>query len=121
MDAARAWACGVKASKKKEEEQLRRQAEDWGMQSDVFRELPGEGSADDPEDFEIFEDNSEAVETFLCCSGRWQMWPSGRYKALDHAALGASMGMLGVENPRAVYLDVQIMESAARDELNRRN
>lgn len=91
------------------------------MESDALLALLGDGSADEPEDFEIYEDNREALEAFLCCCMQWRVLPSGKYLSLDYAALGASMVMLNVENTRAVFLGVRVMEKAALYELNRGN
>ncbi|WP_428735732.1 DUF1799 domain-containing protein [Thermomonas sp.] len=52
-----------------------------------------------------------SVEVFLACATQWRLDASGAPIGLDYPALEAVMRMLGIDDLRQVFADVQVMEA----------
>ena len=73
-----------------------------------------------PVDFEVWEENWQAVEMFLRCQTQWRTTMSGLL-GLDYGAVAWILRLYEVEDQRAVLEDLQIMEAAAMAKLNERS
>ena len=71
-------------------------------------------------DFEVWEENWEAVEMFLRCQTQWRTTMNG-VLGLDYGAVAWILRLYEVEDQRAVLEDLQIMEAAAMATLNERS
>lgn len=73
----------------------------------------------DPEHFEVFEENWEAVQIFLRMTTQWNRI-DGAFIGLNYVALESILRVLEVENKKAVFEDIQFMEFEALRVLNSR-
>ena len=71
-------------------------------------------------DFEVCEENCQAVEMFLRCQTQWRTTMNG-VLGLDYGAVAWILRLYEVEDQRAVLEDLQIMEAAAMATLNERS
>lgn len=53
----------------------------------------------------------QSVEVFLACATQWRLDTAGGPIGLDYAAVQAVMRMLGIDDVRQVFADVQVMEA----------
>jgi len=73
-----------------------------------------------PKEFEVMQDNWPAVLMFLRVESQWRTTSSG-VMGLDYNVLlgpGALLDLYGVDEPRQVFEDLQVIESRARQLLN---
>lgn len=54
-----------------------------------------------------------SVEVFLACATQWRLDASGAPIGLDYPALETVMRMLGTDDVRQTFADVQVMEAEA--------
>ena len=71
-------------------------------------------------DFEVLPENWQAVEMFLRCQTQWRTTASG-VCGFDYSAVRWLFRLYEVEDPRALLEDLQIMEAAAVQQLNRQD
>lgn len=77
----------------------------------------------DEGDFPIWHDNLAALEVFLACHTQWRILTGGDkpyYQGLRYLEVEAVMRIKRVKDKAAVFVDVQMMEEAAREVLNER-
>ena len=67
---------------------------------------------EEPEDFEVYPDNWDAVEMFMRCQTQWRTATSG-VLGLDYAAVEWVFRLYEVKDQRTVLEDLQVMEAAA--------
>ena len=70
-------------------------------------------------DFEVWEENWQAIEMFVRCQTQWRTAMSG-VLGLDYGAVAWILRLYEVKDQRAVLEDLQIMEAAAMAKLNER-
>jgi len=70
------------------------------------------------ENFEVWDDNWEIVVMFLRMQTQWSVVMGG-YTGLKYEVLFRLCDLYSVEDPRAMLEGIQIMESAALQELNK--
>lgn len=73
---------------------------------------------DGPEDFEVWQENWPAVEMFLRCQTQWRTSMSG-IVGMDYGALAWLFRLYEVEDPRSLLEDLQVMEGAVMQILNK--
>lgn len=73
---------------------------------------------DGPEDFEVWEENWLAVEMFLRCQTQWRTSMSGLL-GLDYGPLAWLFRLYEVKEPRSLLEDLQVMEGAVVQLLNK--
>lgn len=70
------------------------------------------------EDFGVWPENWPAIEMFLRVQTQWRTTMSGVI-GLDYAAVQWLFKLYGVEEPRALLEDLQVMEVAAMTVINK--
>ena len=70
------------------------------------------------EDFAVWPENWPAVEMFLRVQTQWRTTMSGVI-GLDYAAVRWLFKLYGVDEPRALLEDLQVMEAAAISVINK--
>ena len=73
---------------------------------------------DGPEDFEVWPENWPAVEMFLRCQTQWRTSMNG-VVGIDYGALAWLFRLYEVEDPRSLLEDLQVMEGAVMQVLNK--
>lgn len=73
---------------------------------------------DGPDDFEVWQENWPAVEMFLRCQTQWRTSMSG-IVGMDYGALAWLFRLYEVEDPRSLLEDLQVMEGAVMQVLNK--
>lgn len=73
---------------------------------------------DGPDDFEVWQENWPAVEMFLRCQTQWRTSMNG-VVGMDYGALAWLFRLYEVEDPRSVLEDLQVMEGAVMQVLNK--
>ena len=73
---------------------------------------------DGPEDFEVWQENWPAVEMFLRCQTQWRTSMNG-VVGMDYGALAWLFRLYEVEDPRSLLEDLQVMEGAVMQVLNK--
>lgn len=73
---------------------------------------------DGPDDFEVWQENWPAVEMFLRCQTQWRTSMSG-IVGMDYGALAWLFRLYEVEDPRSLLEDLQVMEGAVMQILNK--
>ena len=73
---------------------------------------------DGPDDFEVWQENWPAVEMFLRCQTQWRTSMNG-IVGLDYGALAWVFRLYEVEDPRSLLEDLQVMEGAVMQVLNK--
>ena len=73
---------------------------------------------DGPEDFEVWPENWPAVEMFLRCQTQWRTSMNG-VVGIDYGALAWLFRLYEVEDPRSLLEDLQVMEGAVMQILNK--
>lgn len=109
MDAARHWAQG-------------------GVQDDTADDLAAFGATLDqlmslPQvdtDFEVWEENADAVMMFLKLQTQWNVSSTGVFLGLSYPSVEACFRIYAVADQSAMMSDLQAMELAALQVLNKR-
>jgi hypothetical protein len=109
MDAARHWAQG-------------------GVQDDTADDLAAFGATveqlhalpDTDTDFGVFEENADAVVMFLKLQTQWNVSSTGVFLGLNYPAVESCFRIHSVADQPAMMNDLQIMELAALQILNKR-
>jgi hypothetical protein len=70
-----------------------------------------------PADFEVWEENWEAVQMFLRCQTQWRTGGMGGAVGLDYGAVAWLFRLHRVKDQRALLEDLQIMEGAILTEM----
>lgn len=97
------------------DEEMERSLEAFGLPPDAF------GEAGEPEVCEVWEENGPVLELFLACATQWRMdGMSGTVLGLDYPGVEALLRLRKVRDRAAVFADLQVMERAALEVLNRR-
>jgi len=73
---------------------------------------------DGPDDFEVWPENWAAVEMFLRCQTQWRTSMNG-VVGMDYGALAWLFRLYEVEDPRSLLEDLQLMEGAVMQILNK--
>lgn len=73
-----------------------------------------------PKDFEVLPENWASVQMFLRCQTQWRTTAAG-VCGLDYSAVQWVFRLYEVENPRELLEDLQIMEAAAIEILNKQD
>jgi hypothetical protein len=71
-----------------------------------------------PKDFEVWPEHEDAVMLFLQCQTQWRVGGSG-VVGLDYGVVLQMMDLYAVGNRRQALEDLQIMESRAKDLINK--
>ncbi len=71
------------------------------------------------QDFEVWQENWEAVVVFMRCQTQWRTTMSGLL-GLDYTAVAWVLKLYEVEDQRSMLEDLQVMEAAAMQALNNR-
>ncbi len=74
----------------------------------------------EPKDFEVLPENWAAVQLFLRCQTQWRTTAAG-VCGLDYSAVQWVFRLYEVENPRELLEDLQVMEAAAIEILNKQD
>ena len=74
----------------------------------------------EPKDFEVLPENWAAVQLFLRCQTQWRTTSAG-VCGLDYSAVQWVFRLYEVENPRELLEDLQVMEAAAIEILNKQD
>ena len=82
----------------------------FGIQPDQAEQIQSDAR---PREFEVFEENWEAVMVFLKAQTQWRVAPMGGVIGLDYSALRWLFELHPPDNPAALLADVQVMEVAA--------
>jgi hypothetical protein len=72
-------------------------------------------------DFYVFEENWQSVELFCQLSTQWRTGAMGGFLGLDYAAVDALFRLLRVRDRPEQFSNLQIMERAALEVLNKRD
>lgn len=72
-----------------------------------------------PEPFEVWEENWPAVEMFLRVQTQWRVGMNGPV-GLDYGAVEWLLRLYGASDPRSVLEDLQIMEAAVLAAVSKR-
>lgn len=91
-----------------------------GAPEEVIATLEKPGDADA---FEVWPENWEVVDAFLCVSTQWRAIARGMegaiyWQGLDYAAVGAGLAGAGIVASPAIWGGLRVMEAAARNVLN---
>lgn len=91
-----------------------------GASDEVIATLEKSG---DDDAFEIWSENWEVAEAFLCVSTQWRAIARGMegavyYQGLDYAGVGAGLAGAGVAVSPDIWAGLRVMEAAARNMLN---
>jgi hypothetical protein len=70
--------------------------------------------------FEVLPENWEAVQMFVRCQTQWRTSMAGLI-GLDYGAVEWLLRLYGVEDPRSVLEDLQIMEAAVLSVIAKRS
>ncbi len=71
-----------------------------------------------PKQFEVWPEHEDAVHLFLQCQTQWRVGGSG-VVGLDYAVVLQMMDLYAVGNRRQALEDLQIMESRAKELINK--
>ena len=71
------------------------------------------------QDFEVWQENWEAVVVFMRCQTQWRTTMSGLL-GLDYTAVAWVLKLYEIEDQRSMLEDLQVMEAAAMQALNNR-
>jgi ABC-type thiamine transport system substrate-binding protein len=71
-----------------------------------------------PKRFEVWPEHEDAVHLFLQCQTQWRVGGSG-VVGLDYGAVAFLMDLYAVGNRRQALEDLQIMESRAKELINK--
>ena len=74
---------------------------------------------EEPEPFEVWEENWPAVELFLRVQTQWRVGMNGPV-GLDYGAVQWVISLYAVQDPRAALEDLQIMEAAVLAAVSKR-
>jgi hypothetical protein len=74
----------------------------------------------EPKDFEVLPENWAAVQLFLRCQTQWRTTSAG-VCGFDYSAVQWVFRLYEVENPRELLEDLQIMEAAAIEIMNKQD
>lgn len=75
-------------------------------------------SDDKPDHFEVWDENWDVVTMFLRMQTQWNV-VTGAFTGLKYEVLRWMCDLYSVEDPKALLEDLQIMEAAALEELNK--
>lgn len=127
-DAARHWAAGGAAESEDAsgggdewKEELRSFGATEAAIEAAFRDR--DESAGDEDTFEIWQENNAALEIFLSLRTQWRMVAGmgGAYvQGLDYAGVEALLRLKRVPNRTELFEDLQLMEEAALEVMNKR-
>lgn len=89
-----------------------------GVSEDEIR-----AALDDEEDkdFGIWPENVATLQTFMSLKTQWRVGPLGGFLGLDYPGVQAALALRRVKKPGQVFEDLQAMERAALEVLNKRN
>jgi len=111
----------VRGTRKKLIEAARWFARGGHDKSDAHEDLKAFGllveSSDEPESFDLYEENVDAVDAFLAASTQWKFNAAGQAIGLDYQGVQSLLSLYEIENKKQVFLDMQIMERAVLREL----
>jgi hypothetical protein len=71
-----------------------------------------------PKEFEVWPEHEDAVLMFLRCQSQWRTGGSG-VVGLDYGVVLQMMDLYAVDDRRQTLEDLQVMESRARELLNK--
>jgi hypothetical protein len=99
---------------------------DGGANDDLLADLQAYGadasclpeSVTKPKQFEVWPEHEDAVMLFLQCQTQWRVGGSGVI-GLDYGVVLQMMDLYAVGNRRQALEDLQIMESRAKELINR--
>lgn len=83
--------------------------------------LPDKSQIED-EEFEVWEENWEALQVFLALRTQWRLVASLSavvYQGLDYTSLNSVMDLFTVENKKSCFMNVQLIEAGALTHLNK--
>lgn len=80
----------------------------WGIDADLLPPMEDWGGGE----FEVWEENWEALGVFSACSTQWNYGQTGA-TGISYPSLCAVMDLLEVEDKPAVFRQVQIIELGA--------
>ncbi|MEW6314128.1 MAG: DUF1799 domain-containing protein [Pseudomonadota bacterium] len=96
----------------------------WGVPEDEAVRSAAEqletGADVAPECFEVWPENETALTVFLACETQWRFGVMGGVLGLDYAAVESVLRLMKIEAMPQLFGDLQSMERAALEELNRR-
>lgn len=72
------------------------------------------------EDFDVWQDNVDALNVFLRLSTQWKVAGMGGFTGLDYLALEAVLRLTNTSSTPELFDDIQEMERAALPILNQR-
>lgn len=72
---------------------------------------------EEPEPFEVYEENEQAIDVFLAASTQWKFNAAGHPIGLDYQGVQALLSLYEIQNKKQVFLDMQIMERTVLKEL----
>ena len=74
-----------------------------------------------PADCVVWHRNWPALELFVSCATQWRLLPMGGLQGLDYAAVRAVMQMCAVQDQRAMFDDIRLLERGALCALQKRS
>jgi hypothetical protein len=69
---------------------------------------------------DVWEENWNSVLFFFACATQWNVGGMGGYLGLNYPGVEALMRMQGMKNRKALFGDLQVMEFAALEVLNKK-
>lgn len=113
MDAASFWARRVTSKKSNGS------AADDLVAMGAPAEVIAMAREQDPDEFEVWEDNWEALTVFLRLTTQWNRM-DGAFLGLNYTSVDFIFKILDVKDPKSVFDDLQVMELSALQVLNSR-
>lgn len=71
-------------------------------------------------DYEVMEENWQALTVFLRCSTQWKVAPMGGRLGLDYVSLKVVMDLMDIESTNELFWKVQQIERGALKEWSKR-
>lgn len=65
------------------------------------------------DDFEVFEENAEAVAIFVDLSTQWNLSPGGRLVGLNYSSLDFMFRLYRVKDRKTRFEEIRLLESGA--------
>lgn len=88
--------------------------ESFGAPAEIIEKIRAEKQTG----FEVFEDNWPAVEIFIRASTQWNVAGMGGYVGLNYQSIEFLFKLFEVEDQKAVFDDIRVIEMAALRVLN---
>ncbi len=76
--------------------------------------------AKEPDYFEVFSENWEAIKVFLSASSQWHTGFSGP-TGLNYQSIDFLFKIYSIKNRKAIFEDIQVIEGAALKEMRARD